>query len=140
MDDKTRYIQWFCGFYEGEGWVSNDISNNNRLRLGIAQNDKTPLELAQSIWGGTIKKRVRVSPTGTGKICSGYEWNLCHNDAITFITDIKPFMIIPYKINQIENVLSNASVGITRRFKCSLCNKDYASPSGRRRHWLAEHE
>lgn len=140
MDDKIKYIQWFCGFYEGEGWVSNDISNNNRLRLGIAQNDKTPLELAQTIWGGKIKHRVRVSPAGTGKICSGYELTLFHNDAKVFINDIKPFMIIPYKITQIETALTNANNGITRRFKCDVCDKDYASPSGRRRHWLAEHK
>jgi hypothetical protein len=36
---------WFCGFYEGEGSISNDKSNNNRLRLCISQNDITPLEL-----------------------------------------------------------------------------------------------
>ena len=34
---------WFAGFYEGEGSISNDINNRNRLRLNISQNDKTPL-------------------------------------------------------------------------------------------------
>ena len=37
---------WMAGFYEGEGSISNDISNNNRLRLSISQNDVTPLEKA----------------------------------------------------------------------------------------------
>lgn len=29
---------WFCAFYEGEGSVSNDKSNN-RLKLSISQNE-----------------------------------------------------------------------------------------------------
>ena len=47
-------LAYFAGFYEGEGYVSNDKSNNNRIRLGIDQNDPTPLYLAQKIWGGTV--------------------------------------------------------------------------------------
>ena len=42
---KAELLQWFCGFYEGEGSVSNDIGNNNRLRLSISQNDVTPLAI-----------------------------------------------------------------------------------------------
>ena len=57
--EKAKYIQWFCGFYEGEGYLSNDKTNNNRIRLGIAQNDRTPLDLAVKLWGGTIKKRAK---------------------------------------------------------------------------------
>jgi hypothetical protein len=94
---KEDVIRWFCGFYEGEGWVSNDIGNNNRLRLGIAQNDITPLDIAMSLWGGTIKKRVRKSPVSE-KICTGYEWVLPNVQSITFIADIRPFMLIPQKI------------------------------------------
>ena len=37
--DNTAFTIWMAGFYEGEGYVSNDISNNNRIRLGIDQND-----------------------------------------------------------------------------------------------------
>ena len=118
--EKSKYIQWFCGFYEGEGYISNDKSNNNRLRLGIAQNDKTPLDLAL-------------------KICVGYEWRICHNDALEFIKDIKPFMLIPYKITQINNCVELAKKGIERRFKCHYCEIDYASPSGRRRHEKSIH-
>ena len=136
--EKSKYIQWFCGFYEGEGYVSNDKSNNNRLRLGIAQNDKTPLDLALKLWGGSIIKRVRKSPTSK-KICVGYEWRICHNDALEFIKDIKPFMLIPYKITQINNCIELAKKGIDRRFKCHYCEIDYASPSGRRRHEKSIH-
>jgi hypothetical protein len=140
MNDKPKeaYIQWFCGFYEGEGWVSNDASNNNRLRLGIAQNDKTPLEIGQRIWGGNIRQRIRKSPASE-KICVGYEWILYHHDAISFLNDIKPYLLIPYKQNQIERVLENASNGIERRFNCKFCENNYASPSGRRRHEKQAH-
>jgi len=136
--DKGKYIQWFCGFYEGEGSVSNDKSNNNRLRLSISQNDITPLELAKSIWGGTIQKRVRISPA-SDKECCGHEWRICHTAALEFIDDIKPYMIIPYKKNQIKTALENAELGFKSKFKCKDCDAEYASPSGRRRHWKAVH-
>lgn len=72
---------WMAGFYEGEGSISNDISNNNRLRLSISQNDVTPLEKA----------------------------------------------------------LKTSTVKLDRKFKCKLCEKEYASPSGRTRHFKSEH-
>ena len=131
--NKDKFISWMTGFYEGEGSVSNDISNNNRLRVSVTQNDPTPLKIAQKYWGGTIRKRVRKSPASS-KICIGYEWRLSHNDSIVFLSDIKEFMIIPYKISQIETALKKCKNGLQRRFKCKYCYKDYASPSGRRRH------
>ena len=70
MTEKKDFLQWFCGFYEGEGSVSNDMSNNNKIRLSIAQNDRTPLDMAQKFWGGSV--RVRVRTTLTGKICTGH--------------------------------------------------------------------
>lgn len=136
--DKAKLIPWFCGFYEGEGYICNDKSNNNRLRLGIAQNDRTPLDIALKIWGGSIQKRVRKSPL-SDKICTGFEWRICHKEALEFVKDIRPFMIIPYKITQVENALNIAKQGLKRRFKCNHCDMDYASPAGRRRHVKAVH-
>lgn len=136
---KESVVQWFAGFYEGEGWVSNDISNNNAIRLGIAQNDPTPLILGQTFWGGVIRKRTRKSPA-SNKICEGYEWNLCHKLAVVFINDIKPYMLIPYKINQLKAVLETMNVKLTRKFACPICKREYASPSGRRRHVRTFHE
>jgi hypothetical protein len=80
MEKTTEIVIWFCGFYEGEGSVSNDKSNNNRLRLSISQNDKTPLELGKTIWGGAIRQRIRESKN---KTCYGHEWVLNHNQAIS---------------------------------------------------------
>lgn len=136
--EKSQYVQWFCGFYEGEGWVSNDTTNNNRLRLGIAQNDRTPLDIAVQLWGGNIKTRVRKSPASE-KICVGYEWILSHNRSLVFLQDIEPFMMIPYKKEQVRHAIERSKVGLVRRFKCKQCEQDYASPSGRRRHELAAH-
>jgi hypothetical protein len=48
-------------------------------------------------------------------------------------------MIIPYKIKQVNDVFQKAEKGIDRRFKCYHCEKNYASPSGRRRHIKYEH-
>lgn len=131
--EKANVVQWFSGFYEGEGYCSNDISNDNRLRLGIAQNDRTPLDIGQSIWGGHITKRIRKSPA-SDKICTGYEWRLSHHESLQFIQDIKPFMLIPYKIQQIDTALSRSKEGNSRRFSCKFCTDTFASGSGRRRH------
>jgi len=132
MDHQQLKI-WFAAFYEGEGCICNDINNRNRLRIMISQNDKTPLILGQSIWGGTVKEKIVKSPA-SDKICHGHEWRLNHNDSIKFISDIKPFMIIPYKIQQMKNCEEKLNTKWDRRFKCSVCEKDFADSSGRRRH------
>lgn len=41
MDEFTV---WICGFYEGEGTICNDISNNNALRICIYQNENCFVE------------------------------------------------------------------------------------------------
>lgn len=125
---------WFSGFYEGEG----SITNNMKFRVNISQNDKTPLELGQKIWGGSIRKRVRKSPV-SDKICIGHDWILYHKEATQFINDIEPYMKIPYKINQIKIAKEKFKKGIQRRFKCHYCESDYANPSARRRHEKSKH-
>jgi hypothetical protein len=136
--DQQLLIVWFAGFYEGEGSISNDISNRNRIRISISQNDITPLIQGQKIWGGNIYNRTRKSPL-SDKMCYGHEWRLNHNKSLTFINDIKPFMIIPYKINQIETCLSKLNDKWDKKFKCSFCDNIYADMSGRRRHEKKEH-
>jgi transcription elongation factor Elf1 len=131
MDEEQLKI-WFAGFYEGEGSISNDIQNRNRIVISISQNDVTPLELGKSIWGGSLRQRTRITPSG--KICHGNEWCMRQSLALKFIEDIKPFMIIPYKILQMENALFKMSEKWDRRFKCNFCNDDFSDPSGRRRH------
>lgn len=122
-----------CGFYEGEGSISNDINNRNRLRICISQNDNTPLLIGQKIWGGCIRERIRKSPA-SDLICHGHEWQLNHNQSLKFLEDIKPYMIIPYKIKQIQQCEQKTTEIWTRRFKCYFCDKDYSDSSGRRRH------
>ena len=136
INDVT--LAYFAGFYEGEGYITNDKSNNNRLRLGIDQNDPTPLFQAQKIWGGSVTQRTRKSPA-SDKICVGHTWRLCHNGALAFISDISNFMRIPYKKNQVAIAIETSKIGLTRRFACPHCDKDYANPSGRRRHVKKEH-
>lgn len=138
MDQQLIFKIWFAGFYEGEGSISNDKSNNNRLCISVSQNDNTPLVKAKEIWGGNIRARTRVSPV-SNKICYGNEWRISHNDSLKFINDIKPFMIIPYKINQIETALKLFREGSNKSYKCNFCTKIYANPSGRRRHEKKEH-
>jgi hypothetical protein len=138
MDQQLIFKIWFAGFYEGEGSITNDSSNNNRLRICVSQNDITPLKKAKEIWGGGLRERIRLSPA-SNKICYGNEWRLSHNDSLKFIEDIKPFMIIPYKINQIKVALEKYKEGNNQTYKCNFCEKNYANPSGRRRHEKKEH-
>lgn len=136
--DQQIFKIWFAGFYEGEGTVCNDKSNNNRLRIQVSQNDPSPLKRAKEVWGGCLYKRTRKSPASE-KICVGYEWRISHNDTLKFIDDIKPFMIIPYKISQVETALEKAIQGSDETYKCNFCDNVYANPSGRRRHEKKEH-
>lgn len=129
---------YFAGFYEGEGTIANDKSNGNRLRLSIYQNDPTPLYLAQTFWGGKVYSRTRKSPA-SDKICTCHEWRLNHNDTLLFLDDIRPFMIIPYKIGQVEKALETAEGPSYEEYKCNFCDKIYANSAGRRRHEKKEH-
>ena len=137
IEQQLKHKIWFAGFYEGEGSISNDINNRNRLRINISQNDKTPLEIGKEIWGGSIRERVRT--TSNGKICYGNEWVLNHNQSLFFIEDIKEHMIIPYKIKQVELALDKLNETWNKRCKCSFCDCDFSDPSGRRRHEKRNH-
>lgn len=134
---KEQFIIWFAGFYEGEGSISNDKSNNNRLRVSVSQNDVTPLLLAKEIWGGSIRKRIRI--TQSGKICHGNEWRISHKASINFIDDIKPYLLIPYKINKIDKAFKIFEEGNNERYKCHFCLLDFASPASIRRHEKNQH-
>ncbi len=137
MDQQQLKI-WFAGFYEGEGSISNDISNRNKFRIVLSQNDRTPLDIGKNIWGGSIRERVRKSPA-SDKICKGYEWKLNHTLSIKFLEDIEPYMIIPYKIKQIEICREKLKEEWVRRFKCSFCDSDLSDTTGTRRHEKINH-
>ncbi len=137
MDELEK--AWYAGFYEGEGYICNDKSNSNHIRVGIDQNDNTPLIRAKEIWGGSLIQRIRKSPA-SDKICTGNTWRLCNKQARKFIDDITPYLRIPYKINQIKKALEIEKQGDTQRYKCKYCDKDYANPAGRRRHIKSEHQ
>ena len=137
MDQQQLKI-WFAGFYEGEGSISNDTQNRNRLKISVAQNDRTPLDIGQKIWGGCVRERIRKSPA-SDKICKGHEWQLNHNQCIKFLEDIRPFMIIPYKIQQVKKCEDVLKQVWDKRFKCSFCDLDFSDTSGKRRHEKISH-
>ena len=49
-------------------------------------------------------------------------------------------MLIPYKIGQIEKALELMKKGYKCRYKCKNCECDFASPSGRTRHFKTFHQ
>lgn len=142
MDTKTKndkLLAWFAGFYEGEGHICNDTSNYNYLRVGIDQNDRTPLDIAQKLWGGTVRVRIRKS-SASDKICKGHCWVMYKkSECLQFIEDIKPYMLIPYKIQQIDICLKKLDKKEKREFKCSFCNKSFPYVASRRRHEKTQH-
>jgi uncharacterized Zn-finger protein len=138
MDQQEQLKIWFCGFYEGEGSISNDVGNRNRLRISISQNDRTPLDIGKKRWGGFIRERIRTSPS-SNKICYGHDWVLNHRQSIKFIEDIKPYMMIPYKIQQIEKCIEKSKEIWDIKFKCSFCDCEFSDMSGRRRHEKQQH-
>lgn len=134
-----KFVIWFAGFYEGEGTVANDKSNRNSLKVGVYQNDPVPLYIAQKRWGGQIRRRERKSPA-SDKICVCHEWSLKGSSFVTkFFEDIRKYMIIPYKINQLKKCEEKLLEPWTQRFKCKFCDKDYSDPQGRRRHEKKDH-
>lgn len=39
ISQELKFNIWFSGFYEGEGSISNDIGNRNKIRVSVSQND-----------------------------------------------------------------------------------------------------
>lgn len=107
-------------------------------KIEITQNDRKPLDIGREIWGGFIRQRIRKSPV-SDKICIGHSWTLNHNQAVEFLKSIKPYLLIPYKINQIQKCQENLTKIWDIRFKCNFCDLDFSDASGRRRHEKKEH-
>lgn len=137
IEIEKELLIWICAFYEGEGTICNDSSNGNSLRVSIYQNENCFLEF-KNIWGGKIYKRVRKSPV-SDKICTNHEWRLCNKNALKFINDIKPYMRIKYKIEQINNAINKQYISPNIKYKCTYCDKVYANPSGKSRHIRLNH-
>ncbi len=129
---------WFAGFYEGEGSIYANDRNNYRIRLSICQNDSSPLYEGQSYWGGNIYKRVRKSPA-SDKICTCHYWNLNHTSSMKFIEDIKPYMRIPYKIEQMDNALNCFKTLQNSKFYCKFCNNEFSNLPSKSRHEKQQH-
>lgn len=136
--EQQQLVIWFAGFYEGEGCIFNDVGNRNKIRVSISQNDKKPLEIGQKIWGGHISHRIRKSSV-SDKICEGYEWRMGTKQSKKFLEDIKPYMIIPYKINQIKKCLKKEQEPWDKSYKCNFCVLIYKDAQSRRRHEKKEH-
>ncbi len=57
-----------------------------------------------------------------------------HNQSLKFIENIKPYMIIPYKIEQIKKCELKCKEKWDRKFKCSFCDKELSDLPGKLRH------
>jgi len=136
MDDT--FLVWFTGFYEGEGSITSHASRRNSLYLSVSQNDPVPLEMAQGRWGGSVVKRVRRSPA-SDKICTSHEWRIYGKPAELVALAIRPYMCIPYKIQQLESALARSHEPWTNQYPCSQCASIFADRSSLVRHQRNKH-
>jgi hypothetical protein len=112
------FIIWMAGYFEANGTTTNDINNNNHITLFLLCDDECILAQCVQRWGGVVNNR---------------KWRVSNLNALSFVNDIKPYMRTD-KINIIYEAIKRDNEGLCKRFKCRWCEKDYASPGGRRRH------
>jgi len=130
---------WFSGFYEGEGSIWNDRSDHNKVTMSLTQKDLTPLIIAKDIWGGAIRKVKYKDKKDVPRVC--HDWRIGHEKSMKFIEDIKPYMKIPYKINQLEESLRlfEDAPSLTADYKCHYCEESFYTRSQRGHHTDKHH-
>lgn len=81
--------EYFAGFFDGEGCIT--ISTGGKVQVSITQKDKTPLEIAKTIYGGTIGLKDR-------KFTHIFCWRLSSaKDIYSFLNFIYPHSIVKKK-------------------------------------------
>lgn len=80
-----------AGLFDGEGNV--EITNKFALRCGVSNTFKPVLEMLKMQYGGSLK----ITKPGKRKRPHwkvGYIWRACGTNALKFLRDIFPFLII----------------------------------------------
>ena len=58
---EESFLNWFAGFWEGEGCISTRAHTQGRYHralIEIKQKDRTPLDLIQSKFSGSVTKEI----------------------------------------------------------------------------------
>jgi len=88
---------WVAGFLEGEGWFAFQGSRgprpSKRMRVGVAQVNKEPLERLQGFYGGKLSYRHRLANNDGHARRNWWGWEITDTAAILRLTeDIRPWL------------------------------------------------
>ena len=96
-------LMWLAGFWEGEGWVS--FSNRGKsyykdkvyttsaqLQVGLAQNDRTPLDWVKLYFGGGVYKN--------SKKC--FHWRGNGPTGQRFLKIIRPYLRLKFRQDKVD--------------------------------------
>ncbi len=119
-------LNWLAGFWEGEGWVSFSArsrsyykdkiySNSAQLQVGLAQNDRTPLDWVKKHFGGGVYKN-------TGKC---FHWRGNGPIGRNFLEKLLPFMRLTFRTTKIKWALAayKKHLGRVRVYNNQYSNK-----------------
>jgi hypothetical protein len=100
-DVEAAYI---AGLFDGEGSISLVRHRRNRWpspQVAIASNDREVLEWLRTRLGGSISTKTPRQPTHS----ISHDWRLTDRRALTFLQDIRPYLLIQRKIRRIDLLL-----------------------------------
>lgn len=89
--DTSELIIWAAGFFDGEGCVciarskknGSPIYNSYTLQISAFQNARTPLDVLQTLFGGSV-----------GKNQNGWHWARAGASAKPVLEQLLPYLIV----------------------------------------------
>ncbi len=80
----TPSLQYWAGFFDGEGHVS--IGKSGSVKCGLTQNNPTILHAVQVEYGGKVRSKGATN---------GHNWLLATaSDVLDFLEDIRPYQVV----------------------------------------------
>lgn len=91
----THLFAYFAGMIDGDGYISVQSRPYKSThyfwpRVGIAGTKRSPLDMASSLWGGSVSSHAPRNPRHKTQ----FQWSRVSNDAIAVITAIRPYLLI----------------------------------------------
>ena len=111
----TPSLQYFAGFFDGEGHVS--IGKSGSVKCGLTQNNPTILHVVQNEYGGNVRSKGNTN---------GHNWLLASaGDVIDFLEDIRPYLVV--KAEEVDVAIECAKLVRSDNLGCNpLTTEDRA--------------
>ncbi|SRR6266702_5677658 len=87
--NRPEQVIWAAGFFDGEGCISVSRSTKGKryiyysLQIRAFQNDRAPLDILQSLFGGRLCRRDK-----------GWLWDLAGPRTIHALAEMMPFFVV----------------------------------------------